>query len=391
MSGAINEDILIPVGDKVLAATELLNEQCIGRHFDKHSSQFGIPELEGRSVAIFGVLDRRTAERKIPYELDTDAMRMELYKLMFGNWNLNIVDLGDVPAGNTKEDTEYAVKNIIEELLGFHIVPLILGATQDVSYASYRAFDQKKVMVHMGLIDSKFDFGAGDELISDLSYMSRIITKPPNNLRQLTQLGYQSYFVAQEVLDLSEQMNFETYRLGEVTKDIRSLEPILRGLDLVSMDMQAIKASEVGIYDHFSPNGFDGREICALARYSAMGDSLSLFGIYNIPNGQMSFALLAQIVWYFFEGLNLRYSERPTLNDDNYVKYTVTTDIDALTFYKSLVTNRWWLEVQPSTLDLPNMDDRYPFVIACDEEDYQMACANELPHRYILAQRRSQI
>ena len=38
MSGAINEDILIPVGDKVLAATELLNEQCIGRHFDKHSS-----------------------------------------------------------------------------------------------------------------------------------------------------------------------------------------------------------------------------------------------------------------------------------------------------------------------------------------------------------------
>jgi hypothetical protein len=105
----------------------------------------------------------------------------------------------------------------------------------------------------------------------------------------------------------------------------------------------------------------------------------------------MSFALLAQIVWYFFEGLNLRYSERPTLNDDNYVKYTVTTDIDALTFYKSLVTNRWWLEVQPSTLDLPNMDDRYPFVIACDEEDYQMACANELPHRYILAQRRSQI
>ena len=74
MSGAINEDILIPVGDKVLAATELLNEQCIGRHFDKHSSQFGIPDLEGRSVAVFGVLDRRTAEGKIPYELDTDAM-----------------------------------------------------------------------------------------------------------------------------------------------------------------------------------------------------------------------------------------------------------------------------------------------------------------------------
>ncbi len=44
-------------------------------------------------------------------------IRIQLYKLMMGNWNANIVDLGDVEEGESVEDTYFVVKEIVAELL----------------------------------------------------------------------------------------------------------------------------------------------------------------------------------------------------------------------------------------------------------------------------------
>ena len=64
------------------------------------------------------------------------------------------------------------------------------------------------------------------------------------------------------------------------------------------------------------PNGIDSRSICALSRYSGISDRVSFFGIYEISSTPMMDQLLAQIVWYFIEGVYYRFNEYP-INVDN--------------------------------------------------------------------------
>ena len=72
--------------------------------------------------------------------MDISQIRIQLYKLLLGNWNSTIVDMGDIEEGETVEDTYFVVKEIVAGLLEENIVPVIIGATQDITYPSYRAF-----------------------------------------------------------------------------------------------------------------------------------------------------------------------------------------------------------------------------------------------------------
>ena len=50
--------------------------------------------------------------------------------------------------------------------------------------------------------------------------MSRIIMDQPNFLLNYTNLGYQSYLIAQEELDLIDKLHFDALRLGNILNDI---------------------------------------------------------------------------------------------------------------------------------------------------------------------------
>lgn len=201
-------DFLVPVGSKVLAHCELLPPQALGKNVFMHTERDGLPVLANASFAILGVNESRNAFEKKPGPLDISAVRIALYRLMMGNWNATIIDLGDINEGETVEDTYFVVKEIVAELLEENVIPVIIGATQDITYATYRAFDGFREMVNLVSVDSRFDFGADEELISSHSYMSRIITDKPNNLFNFSNLGYQSYFNAQEEIDLMERLFF---------------------------------------------------------------------------------------------------------------------------------------------------------------------------------------
>ncbi|MET1258992.1 MAG: formimidoylglutamase [Flavobacteriaceae bacterium] len=376
-------DFLVPVSDKVLAFTEFLPPQSLGKNIFKHTAKKGLPVFANASVAIFGVLESRNAFEKKPATLDMDGLRLQLYRLMMGNWNTTLIDIGDVEAGETVEDTYFVVKEIVAGLLEEKIIPIIIGATQDITFPTYRAFDNIKDMINIVSVDSRFDFGEDDELISSHSYMSRIITDKPNNLYNFSNLGYQSYFNAQEEIDLMERLFFDAYRLGEIIADISLAEPVLRNANLVSMDMRSVRAGEMGVTQNFSPNGFSGREICAIARYAGMSDKVTVFGIYEMENTSLSFQLTAQILWYFIEGLSYRITEVPSSDDEDFTKFTVPTDSDELIFYKSHVTERWWVEV-PSILPEHTKNNSIA-LLPCTQQDYLDACNQIIPERWFKA------
>lgn len=379
-------DFLVPVSDKVLAYSELLPPQALGKNIYKHTEKKGLPVFANATLAIFAVNESRNAFEKKPERLDVDEIRIQLYKLMMGNWNATILDIGNVEEGETVEDTYFVVKEVVAGLLEENIIPIIIGATQDITFPTYRAFDNIRNMVNLVSIDSRFDFGEDEELISSHSYMSRIITDKPNNLFNFSNIGYQSYFNAQEEIDLMERLFFDAYRLGDIAANISLAEPILRSSHIVSLDLRAIRASEMGLYKNFSPNGFTGREICAIARYAGISDKVSLFGIYEGENSPQAFQMIAQIIWYFIEGISFRITEFPSSKSEDFTKFTVPTDTEELVFYKSHITERWWVEV-PSILPEHTKTNSVA-LLPCTEEDYLDACNQNIPERWFKAYRK---
>ena len=177
-------DFLVPVSKKVLAHCELLPPQAIGKNIQIHSEQDGLPVLADATFALLGVNESRNAFELKPEPLDIDGIRLAFYKLFMGNWNVTMIDLGDINEGETVDDTYFVVKEVVAGLLEEGIIPILIGATQDITYPTYRAFDGIMDMVELVSIDSRFDFGVDEELISSHSYMSKIITDKPNNLLQ---------------------------------------------------------------------------------------------------------------------------------------------------------------------------------------------------------------
>lgn len=377
-------DFLQPVNDEIVAFVATLSSQALGSKIVLHTAD-AFPQIAKAKIALVGVLDNRGIQHE--NEVDLTSIRKELYALFPGNWQATIVDLGDMPQGASQEDTYYAVAKITEELIKNKVVPIVIGGTQDVTCALYRGYDKLEQMVNVVAVDSKFDFGKQEIKNTADSYLSKIILNEPNNLFNFANLGYQTYFNSQEEIDLIEKLYFEVYRLGEITHNITIAEPVLRDADLVSIDMTSVKSSNSGNNNPFIPNGFNGKEICSLARYAGISDKVSSFGIFNHGSSANEAVLISQIIWYFIEGFNFRSNEYPFSLKDSYLKYTVLVEDDELVFYKSDKTDRWWIEI-PFIINGNNKLKRNT-LLPCMYEDYLKACENEIPERWWKAQRKN--
>ena len=320
----MNFNFLSPVSDAVLAHNELLSMQALGRKIKIHSSKKGIPDLEGVQIAIIGVLENRNDINYIGEEFQLNEIRKTFYGLFPGSWNTSIADLGDINKGESVEDTYFALKTTIAILIKKNIIPIIIGGTQDLTYPNYRAYDTIMPMVNIVNVDCKFDLGDSTKPIKNDSFVGKIILDQPYNLFNYATVGYQTYFNSQEEKDLMDSLYFESYRLGEISKDITIVEPVMRDANIVSIDLSSLKGSEVSLNQKISPNGLNGKEICAIARYAGISNKVSSFGIYEYKpskDDDMTAMLISQMLWYFIEGVNYRVKDDNFTNDVNYQKF----------------------------------------------------------------------
>ena len=382
-------DFLSPVESVVLAHNQILPLQSIGKNIAIHTEKDGVPDLKGVKIAIAGINENRNATQRTNHDKCLRNIRVELYKLFLGNWNHKIADLGNILKGETVEDSYFAVKELVSKLQAQNILLILIGGSQDITYPAYRGFDQSGQMVNIVSVDSGFDFGSADELISSSSYMSKIIIEKPNNLFNFCNLGYQTYYNAQEEIDLMEKLFFDAYRLGSLINDITLAEPVLRDADLVSLDMTSLQCQEIASKDHMAPNGFNSREICTIARYAGISDRVSFFGIFEGKETPMAVQLTAQIIWYFIEGVNYRKNDYPNPELKNFDKYMVPIDNDELHFYKSHNSGRWWIEI-PIIPNLNNKLKRHA-LLPCTHQDYLDACNQVIPERWWKAYKKTMI
>jgi arginase family enzyme len=381
-------DFLTPIKDTILAHLVLQSAQSLGKNIQVYTSQDNFPDLEKVQVAIFGVQEDRNALDNMNCGDNLDAIRKHLYQLFPGNWHTNIVDLGNIEKGNTVEDTYFAVSTLANYLIKNQIIPVIIGGSQDITYANYRGYDTLEQTVNIVSVDSKFDIGSTEDELNSRSYLSKIVMDKPNNLFNFSNIGYQTYYNSQEELDLLNSLFFDAFRLGEV-KDLTKVEPILRDADLVSIDIGSIRQSEAPANNNCSPNGFYGKEICAISRYAGISDKVSSFGIYEYnPKHDRNYQtahLIAQMIWYFIEGVNFRAKDYPYCTKESYQKFIVMLENDdPINFYKSDKSGRWWMEINIIT----NNKYRRHALIPCTYQDYLEATEQKVPERWYNAQRK---
>ncbi|PHS67181.1 MAG: arginase [Flavobacterium sp.] len=385
-------EFLSPVSKSVLAHREVLPNEVLGKQIDTYGSTDELPSFDNVKFALLGIKESRNDVDYIGEELCFDEIRKSLYSLYAGNWSNSIIDIGDIEKGDSVQDTYFAMKTVVEALLKHKIIPLILGGSQDLAYSQYRAYESFGNMVNIANIDSKFDLGDADQPISNKSYLGKIIVEKPYGLFNYSNIGYQSYYNSPEEISLMEKLFFDGYRLGEVTSDITKVEPVLRDANLVILDINAIKSADLSYKNSKSPNGFDGREICAIARYAGISNKVSSFGVYelkNFKNSKSAAMLIAQIFWYFIEGFNFRVSDDDFNSESLYTVYRVPIENDILLFKKSNKTGRWWIEL-PFISTINNKLKRQT-LLPCTYGDYLSACDQEIPERWMKARRKNEL
>ena len=378
-------DFLKPLDNEILQFVEELSSQQLGSKVVFHTSE-DFPDLDKIKIAIIGVLENRGNANQTG-DVDLSHIRKELYGLFPGNWDASIADLGNILAGNSISDTYFALKKVVSSLIKKKIIPVVIGGSQDLTYALYRGYDDLEQMVNLVSIDNKFDFGKEDASVSATSYLTKIIIDEPNNLFNFSNVGFQTYYNSQEEIDLIDKLFFDAYRLGEISNNIAISEPVFRDADLVSIDLTSVKSSDSGNNNPFTPNGFNGKEICALSRYAGISDKVSLLGIFNHNNSRNESVLVAQIIWYFIEGYHYRSNEYPFGSRENYIKYIVPLDDEELVFYKSNKTDRWWIEIP--FISSTNNKLKKNTLLPCSHEEYLGACNQEIPERWWKAQRKN--
>ncbi|MEC4116935.1 formimidoylglutamase [Myroides phaeus] len=368
-------ELLRPIGDELINFIDGLPSQSLGKKITFFSGG-NFENYSRYRIAIIGVIDNRGFNNDDDI-VDLSKIRKAFYALFPGNWSTNMIDLGDILPGEQLQDTYFLLKTLVGDLVKNGVIPIVIGGSQDMTYAIYRGYDKLEQMVNLVSIDAKLDLAKEGSFPAE-SFLSRIIMEEPVNLFNFSNIGYQTYFNAQEEIDLIESLYFEAYRVGEITKNIKLAEPVLRDADIISIDMGVVKSGDSGNFDFFNPNGFDGKEICSLARYSGLSDRVSSFGIFNYNNNKNETLLIAQILWYFVEGVNFRSNEYPFVSKESYLKYIVPVEgYDDLIFFKSDVSERWWVE---APVFFNNTEKKV--LLPCSYDDYELAISQNVPERW---------
>ncbi len=333
-------------------------------------------DLSRFDLVILGVPEERNSFNK-GTALAPDAIRTELYKLISPVNKLKVIDLGNLKLGNTYSDTYFALKDIIHHFLCNNLSIVLLGGSQDLTVPVFQAFENYQEKINLTVIDSRIDSHNESITFNADSYLLELLIKK-RKLFKFVNLGHQAYLNEKNNLELINKLFQEAIRLGEVRANLQKMEPILRDSDIVSFDVGAIRQSDAPGYFRPNPNGFYSEECCQLSRYTGTSDMVRLFGVFEtncrFDQNSHTAALVAQMVWHFIDGLEFRNIETPGGESANFKTFIVGhTDIDYdMTFYKSMITERWWLEV-------PDLKNNSAVIISCSQDDYQQACNHEVP------------
>ncbi len=345
-----------------------------------------MPDHEELDIALIGLCEFRGSsdhDQEIQSR-SSEEVRHQLYALKKGYGDYGIIDLGNFRNGPNLEDTYLRLKEVCAYLMNKSIIPVLFGGSHDLDLGQFYAYETGNKLISVLNVDNRMDLSSDGEL--NESHIKHIFKHSPNYLFNYNHLAYQSYLTDQKDIELIEDLLFEAVRLGVLKENIREMEPQIRDADMLSFDLAALRAFYAPGAHGAKVYGLTGEEACQICWYAGQNEKLSSIGLYNYdvtkdsPDKKNAF-VLGTMIWYFIEGYYHRKGDKNFILND-YLKYEVHLggDPETISFYKSKVSERWWMEV-------PNLDSKGVFnrnrMIACSYSDYETAQAGGIPDRWI--------
>lgn len=350
-----------------------------------------MPDLKNVDLAIVGVREFRGEEDGEVMDSAADEIRKKLYRLSKGLGKNNLVDLGNLRNGPSREDTVQRLKEVVENLLEKETIPLIIGGSHDMDFGQYLGYENTNKMITVLGVDSYFDLTDDKEAPESVQRLHKILVHQPNFLFNYVHLAFQNYLVEQQALNLLEKFYFEAVRLGVLRESIDEAEPSIRQADMLTFDISAISSIYTPGGQQSQVFGLSGEEACQLCWYSGISENTSSAGFYGYnpardDERKSTAMVVATMLWYFIEGFYHRKDSRG-FKKSEYLKYVVSLDTEpaTITFYKSQSSEKWWMEVPYA-----GSEEKYSRnnIVPCSYKDYETATRGEVPERWINTQAR---
>ncbi len=347
-----------------------------------------MPEVRGMEIALIGVPEERGASENIGTAKGPDEIRKKLYALKKGYGYYKIVDLGNLRPGHDLDETHGRLQEVCKFLLEKNILPVIIGGSQDLDYGQFRGYEDLDKLVSVLNVDAFLDM---EETATDMNrkHIHKMMVHEPNFLFHYSHLAYQTYLVDQNTPQVLEMLYFECHRLGKLRHNFTEIEPVIRNADMLTFDISSIKSADAPGSGQAQPFGLTGEEACQICWYAGMNEKLSSAGFYeynpDLDDEMMKTAsVVATMIWYFIEGFYHRKNEL-VFRQNDYLKFVVSMPSSpaTITFYKSKLSEKWWLEIPVSH---PSLRYDRTIIVPCSYSDYTMATSGEVPDRYVQAQ-----
>lgn len=338
--------------------------------------------LENYKVAILGIEEYRGYVENIGTENAADNVRKQLYQYAAFTNGMQLLDLGNIKAGETYVDTLVALVQTLHELFKQNIITIIIGGDAALASAQFKAYEIFENSITVAHIASKVFWENNNEVDIYKTYLKDFFLS--NNLTKYNLIAYQSYFLQEKQLSFLQSKNHDVLRVGKIRENTMEAEAMLREAAMVMFNINAIRYSDASGQPDASPNGLFGYEACAITRYAGMSDQLMSIGLYdynpNLDTANITAKQLAQMIWYFMEGVSLRRYDYPIISENDFNQYIIQID-DAendFIFFKSKKSERWWMKIMYDKKDLQKHK-----LIPCTYKDYLTALNNEIPERWM--------
>ena len=327
-------------------------------------------EIKENSIVLLFVSDYRGANGDAESQ-DFTGIRREFYKLSQLDFDIPIIDLGDLVSGKTPQDSHYILQEVLSVCHQKGAIPVIVGGSNDLAFSLFSALNYHQQDINYTQISNLVSLKQ-DEEIHESTFLSKILSSKNFSVKNYHHLGYQKHLNEMDSVNLIKEVQFDIIRLAEMMNSTEKTEPYFRKADLVTINCDAIETFSEAFSMNPQVNGLNRREICAYMKEIGLSEKLKSVGIFNYniySDSQLNHQLLAQMIWYLIEGINIQKSHP---KEKSYETFFVLINDEQYAFKRDVFNNLWYF----------GEDENIDNCIPCSRSDFDEAKRGFLSPRF---------